>query len=590
METKPSHLPPADSAPPSPGWSPRARAWIPLLLAAVAFLAYLPSLSSDFVYDARIEILQEGFVTSLSNLPAVLTLKVLGMNLTLYDRPGQLLYLMLIAAVCGKAPFGYHLCSNLLHAATVALLFVLLRRLLATEPPESEDRENLKIILAAAVCLLFALHPLNVESVAEISYSSSILVAFFTLLALLAATAFRADEFRSSLILGGSGVACALAAVTCKESGLATALLLIVYWAIFRRGDRKGPWILFLGAALAVTVAFLAARFLLAPADPGPAVHSHFSLPIFLLTQPRLWVLMMVKSFWPVSLSADYTPENIHRITVPIAMVFLCLFFAVQAWLSLQSRIGALGVAIYWGGLATVSNFVPLFHAEADRYYYLPLTGEAMQVLAFVLMWKSPQVGLGVAAAFFCALIPLALLTLEREAVFTDEFSLWSATVQVSHDSVRAHNGLGLVFFQNGQLDDALNEYQTALKLRPSDIQVHNNLGAVYLTRGEFPQALAEFQQAVALNPRFPQARRNLGLALFQLGRIDEAIAQYRVAVEINPSSDDAYKDLGSALARKGQLDEAIADFQHALRLNPANADAQNNLAQAQAARAAKGP
>ena len=79
---------------------------MPLLLAAITFLIYWPSLQSDFVYDARAEILNEGFITDFSNLPDVLSLHVLGMNLMLGDRPGQLLYLMLIAAVCGKEPFG----------------------------------------------------------------------------------------------------------------------------------------------------------------------------------------------------------------------------------------------------------------------------------------------------------------------------------------------------------------------------------------------------------------------------------------------------------------------------------------------------
>ena len=101
-----------------------AAAAIPLALAAVTFLAYGPSLGSDFIYDARKEILEEGFITSLSNLPAVLSLQVLGMNIMLEDRPGQLLYMMLNAAVWGREPFGYHLCSNLLHATNVALLFV----------------------------------------------------------------------------------------------------------------------------------------------------------------------------------------------------------------------------------------------------------------------------------------------------------------------------------------------------------------------------------------------------------------------------------------------------------------------------------
>ena len=105
--------------------------WLPLLLAVVAFLTYWPSLDSDFIYDARYEIFDEGFITNLANLPAVLSLKVLGMNILLGDRPGQILYLMLNAALWGKEPWGYHLSSNLLHAANVALLFVFLRRLVA---------------------------------------------------------------------------------------------------------------------------------------------------------------------------------------------------------------------------------------------------------------------------------------------------------------------------------------------------------------------------------------------------------------------------------------------------------------------------
>src|SRR5260221_7759823 len=121
-DTSPAVPVPGESQPHSTLRMLMGNVWPPLLLAIVTFLAYWPSLKSDFVYDARAEILEERFITSLSNLPAVLSLKVLGMNLMLGARPGQMLYLMLIAAVCGKEPFRYHLCSNLLHAANLAVL------------------------------------------------------------------------------------------------------------------------------------------------------------------------------------------------------------------------------------------------------------------------------------------------------------------------------------------------------------------------------------------------------------------------------------------------------------------------------------
>lgn len=241
--------------------------WVPLLLAVVTFLVYWPSLKSDFVYDARLEI-DEGFVTSLSNLPAVLSLKVMSMNLMLADRPGQLLYMMLIAAVCGKEPFGYHLCSNLLHAVNVALLFVLLLRLTKSETTSLPRTGALKVQLAvAAVTLIFALHPIAVEPVSAICYSSDLLVTFFTLLALIAASVFRPENFRAAMIAGAIGALCAFAAVACKESGLAAVLLLIVYWFLFRRGEGKAPWFMFLSAATALTAIFLAARFLFSPPD-----------------------------------------------------------------------------------------------------------------------------------------------------------------------------------------------------------------------------------------------------------------------------------------------------------------------------------
>jgi hypothetical protein len=211
-------------------------AWLPLLLAAVAFLVYLPTLKSDFVYDARVEILEEGFITSLANLPAVLSFKTLGMNLLLEDRPGHLLYMMLIAAVSGKDPWGYHLGSNLLHAANVALLFVLLRRLIAPDMTRLDRDAALKVQWAlVAVTLIFALHPIATEPVAAVSYSSDLLMTFFTLLALLAATAFRPGNFRAAILTGSAGTLCCFAAVISKESGIAAALLLIVYWFLFRR-------------------------------------------------------------------------------------------------------------------------------------------------------------------------------------------------------------------------------------------------------------------------------------------------------------------------------------------------------------------
>jgi protein O-mannosyl-transferase len=532
-------------------WERFSGVGLPLLLAVMAFLVYWPSLSSDFVYDAHLEIFEEGFITKSSNLPEVLSLHVLGMNLMLGDRPGQLLYLMLIAAVCGKEPFGYHLCSNLIHAANIALLFVLLRRLAKAEITDLTRNRMRRVQLAvAAVTLIFALHPLAVEPVAAINYCSDLLVTFFTLLALLAATAFRPGNFRVAMLTGAIGTLCAFAAVTCKESGLATAGLLIVYWFLFRRDEAKGPWLWFLGGALAVTVAFLAARFAFAPAASGPALTylggSFFQV---FLPQSQLWVFMMGKIFWPVNLSADYALIDLSCLSILPSLAILAGVISLQVWLALKSRLGALGVAIYWLGLATVSNFIPLYRILGDRFYYLPMVGVALQLLALLLMtlrWRD-EFWLAVIPCFI-AILPLTLLTLTREAVFANDFTLWSDTVLVNPLSTIGHAKLAAELYQRGQVDEAIVHYQRALEISPDVAEAHNNLGSIF----------------------------------FQSGRVDAAIEQFQKTLEIKPTYVIARYNLGTAYLLKGEVDEAKAQFKEALRLKPDFIEAQNNLAKAQ--------
>jgi len=475
---------------------------LPLLLALTTFIIYWPSLASDFIYDGRFEILEEGFITNFSNLPAVLSLKVLGMNLMLGSRPGSLLYLMLIAAVWGKHPFGYHLCSNLLHAANVALLFIFLLRLAKAEITGLARNGIRRIQLAiAAVTLIFALHPLAVEPVSAINYCSDLLVTFFTLLALLAATAFKPENFRIALLTGAIGTFCAFTAVTCKESGLAVALLLIVYWFLFRRNEAKKPWFWFLGGAMMVTAAFLAARFAFAPtaSEPAPTYLGGSFFQVFLI-QPQLWIFMMGKLFWPTRLSADYVLENVDGLPTSVALVILVLVVALQVRLASQSRIGAMGVAVYWVGLITVSNFIPLFRILGDRFYYLPLVGVTMQLLALLLMILRWRDGFwAVLAPCLIALLPLTLLTLMREDVFADEFTLWSDTLQVSPLSASAHTNLGKAFLQKGQVDDAMAQFQKAMELVPNYADNHYNFGVALLQKGQLKEAIAQFQKALEI-------------------------------------------------------------------------------------------
>ena len=591
----------------------RLDAWLPVFLAAAAFCLYAPSLWSDFVYDARIEILSEGFITSLANLPAVLTLKVVGSPLMLGDRPGHLLYLMLLAAVGGRSPWIYHLASNLLHAANVALLFVFLRRLVLVEWPEAAARHATRFVLGTTT-LIFAVHPLVVEAVAAVNYSSDLLVTLFTFVALLAAIHFPRD----ALITGVIMAACAFAAVTCKESGLAVAGGLGAYWFLYRRGEPAGPWLVVLGAASAVTLLFFALLFTSSAIPRLP--HPDGNLGAVFLFQPRLWALMFLKMIWPAGLSADYTLEN----AVPLAAAWpvVLLVIAAQAWLAMRSRLGALGMALFWLGLVTVSNFVPLHRIAADRFYYLPLAGVTMELTAVLMSIRSILLFRTALGALFVAIAAFFPLNLARQLVFATDFSLWTDTLRVSPQSYLAHNNLAESLVRMHRLDeaivearrsielepgfaiahnnlgwalaledhvaDAIPEFARAATLKPDLPEAHSNLGAAYLHLHRFDEAIVEESRAVTLRPSFVDARTNLAKALYQNGRFDEAIAQIQAALALEPEHSNLHALLGILYFRKGQPAEAEREFAEAVALDPQNQDARGNLEKVRAYNAAK--
>jgi hypothetical protein len=404
------------------------------------------------------------------------------------------------------------------------------------------------------VTLIFAVHPLSVEPVAGVSYCSDLLVVFFTLLGLLAGTSFAPRPFRRALVFGAAGTFCSFAAVDCKESGVSAAALLIVYWFFFRRQERKEPWLWFLAAALAVTGAFLAARFAGSEhlPTPDPLAYLGGSASQVFWIQPRLWVFMMGKLFWPVSLSGDYTLDDVKGLSFRPALAILLVVVALQIWLARKSRLGALGVATYWIGLATVSNFLPLYCIEADRYYYLPMAGVAMQFLALLqFVAGSERFWFGL-APLGLALVPLTVATLNREPVFTSDITLWTDTLRVNPLGQRAYRNLADAYYHLGRLDEAIADNEKALALNPDYIDAHFNLALALYDKGDHDGAIAHFRRVLALNPNFGPAHMLLGAILMEAGRKAEAVTEFEAELRLNPGDEKVRLMLEEAQAGMG--------------------------------------
>lgn len=497
----------------------RARLFIALLLGLTAFALYSRSLWSGFVYDAEAQIQHDSWIHTPSHLADVLTLRVLAQDVLDGTRPVHLLSLMADSLVWGRSPFGYHLTSNLLHALNATLVFLLLTRLAGEPSPRVW-------LAAAAATLIFVAHPILVEPVAEVSYREDLLALFFTLAGVLLATHFPRPTRKGSIVCGLACVGLLILAAGAKETGFVSPILLAIYALGFRRAEPRLPWLLLVGFAFAGVGIFAAARFGLQPEVSNIFVHRPGyiggSLAQVFAIQPRIWTFLLANTAWPVRLSADYMPQNIAEITLPWALAALGIVVAIQAVLSWKSRLALFGSALFWLGLAPVSNFLPLFRPIADRFLYMPMAGAAAILCGALLLVRSDRALKFATLPVFAASLALGTASWQRQAVFASPLALWRDTVSKTPFSFTAANNLGYALLQAGDSAGALDSFARTLALtNRSHPDAWAGLALVFDRTGREEQAHNALRRAIALDPRYGRPRK-----LVEAVVMDEATAR----------------------------------------------------------------
>jgi tetratricopeptide (TPR) repeat protein len=164
---------------------------------------------------------------------------------------------------------------------------------------------------------------------------------------------------------------------------------------------------------------------------------------------------------------------------------------------------------------------------------------------------------------------------------FDQAITEFQTAIQLDPDGAKAHYNLGLAYQKQDKLDEAAAAYQEAIQLDPDLDEVHNNLGLVYDTQGKPEQAVAEYQEAIRIDPDDDTAHYNLALFYYRQGQLDQAIAEYKEAVRVNPDNTDAYYNMGRAYYEQDKLDEAIVAWKESIRIEPADSMAHNNVGRA---------
>ena len=556
-----------------------------LLLVMGTVLAYRPAWHGEFFWDDDVHIANNRMLSEPGGWKQIWT------------SPDSPQYYPLVftsfrleRGLWGLNPTGYHWVNLLLHAASAVLVWRVLRRL---KVPGSW--------LAAAV---FALHPVNVESVAWISQRKNTLAMFFYMLSLLLYLRFDPAPRPSTLAPRPSGspqpstlnpqplwywlsLAAFVLALLSKTavSPLPLVLLGLAWWQRGRVTSRdvwrSAPFFIASLVLGLVTVgferhqtAFQIVRddsFWSRLAAAGWAVWFYLYKALLPLN------LIVVYPRWHVdpSQALAYVPG------VLVVGAFVLLWRYRRRW----GRAWLFCAGYYVVMLLPVLGFVNIgfmsYSLVADHWQYFAIIAPIAVVSAGLTTGFTRA---GKEAAWLGAVLGGALLlalgglTWRQSGLYANAETLWQATLTAIRAVGRPITTSAPLFFGREEWTQPSPSDQAALQFKPDYADAHNNLGTALLQKGAVDEAIAHYQRALQILPHFAAAHNNLGIALVQKGRVGEALAQYREALRILPNYAEAYNDLGIALVQEGEVDAAIAQYQKALQIRSDFATAHNNL------------
>ncbi len=536
-----------------------------LALFAGTFLLYLPARANGFVdYD------DGSYITKNPEVLAGMTRDGLRWALAEFHsanwHPLTWLSHMLDVELFGLDAGRHHLMNAGLHALNAALLFLFLAAATRGFWP------------SVAVAVLFAAHPLRVESVAWASERKDVLSSAFFFAALLAYTSYvkRRGALRYVLVAGlfGLGLLAKPMLVT-----LPLLLLLLDLWP-FGRWQRE-PWRrLALEKAPLVLLALASALVTIAAQQAGEALRTFEALPLATRVANAFlaYAAYVARSVWPRSLAIfyphpglvydDYTPWSLLTCAAALAIVAVSglavlhakrrpWFFVGWFWYLIMALpvIGILQVGAQW---------------MADRYAYLPTIGLYLAVVfGIARLFPTPrgQAFLGFAGVVLAALF--ARGTLKQLAIWKNTRTLFEHALAVTERNYVAHMNLGILEHHEGHLDAAEAHYLAALEIAPRAADAHSNLGGLYYSRDAYQEARTHLERALEIDPSFTKARLNLGLVRRELGDREGALSEFRSALARKPDSLEAAATLAAELALADRSREAREVLSAALRRRP---------------------
>jgi len=539
----------------------RKRLICALLIFFAAAVGHMRSLRNSYVLDDYKLIVCNEFITEQQNARILLNPRYLidPHPLVCGARPLTVLSLLVDYKFWQESPFGYHLTNILLHSLNSAAVFFLVLLILRTNYGRGKTAFAPDSHFGPAVfaALVFAFHPVGAEAVDIASFRADLLATFFYILSLIMIIkAVRMDRpgsifyYAVSFILFVTGL-------FSKETVITLSLVFSAYVVLFAKEKiRKRTVAAFLAcaaAAILFIMLFWSKRFYyLLHVSIFPNIKGNLSpmssVGAYLSTLFLSFLHYGETLLLPFKLSIDYELNVSRTLLNPEVLLALVLFSAaLWSFICYRNRLFRFGLAFWLICYLPVSNIFPLINTVNDRYMYLPLVGFSIALSAFIFSFFRRKAFAGISAGLLIAAVISAgycALTLKRNPVFEDGYSL----------------------------------YGDAVKTAPTNIRVRYNLGVANIVRKNYKEALVNFEMVTSLNPLYMRAKilHLMGVCYDNLGDEDKAKFYYRWALIINPRK-ETFDSFASILQREGAQDDAAYFYKKSIEIEP-DAATLNNL------------
>ncbi|MFQ5585203.1 MAG: tetratricopeptide repeat protein [Thermodesulfobacteriota bacterium] len=542
------------------------------IIVLLTVVAYSNTFSNSFHFDDRYAIFEDRAIRDLGNVPGIFG--------NILKRPVLRITFALNYYFGGTDVLGYHLVNLMMHIIAGIGVYYLAK--LLSDKVVRDDKHSISFPLISS--LIFTLHPNQTGAVTYIASRSAVFATLFYVLSLvLFIKHFEEKGWRRNILYLGAILSLVLG-LGVKVTVLTLPFIIVLFcvYLTMTKGERFNirhivisiPWLLvlplyaFIRRTMAGHVVPVDARFIGTKDILAPYQYFLTELNVVIFEYGR-WLLFPIGA---PNVDPDIPAETtiLDGSTILAVIIIISLIcFAIR--FTRKAPIVSLSIFWYFITLIPTSTIFPLADVAVERHLYLPSIGFSF-LAAFLLCHIQKKLPSHLAFVPYVPVIILIPLTIQSNALWRSEVTLWEHAAKKSPNKVRVLSNRAFAYLEAGDIDKAETLHLEFLRRFPGDSFGHNNLGLIYEKKGDYSAAVKYFKEAVKLRPRYWRFHMHLGNVYGKLDMIDKAADELEIAMDLKPSQPEPIIILATILAKQGKFDGVITLAERILSLESNNA------------------